>query len=148
MTGTRPLANCTVSSMMRACSLKSTVGDSPVVPTGTSPSIPPLIWCSTCSRRRFSSSRPSRNGVTIAVIAPLYMNAPLRGFAHDSLHLLHRVPQSDEHRPADDRVSDIQLHHSGDRSDGADVAVVQPVARMQPKAALARDRTGVLEALH
>src|SRR4051794_3903346 len=77
MTGTRPRAASTVSSITRSCSGKSSVGDSPVVPTGTRPSMPPLTWYSTCSRSRASSTLPSRKGVTIAVIAPLKLSMAL-----------------------------------------------------------------------
>ena len=36
--------------MTSMCSSWSSVGDSPVVPTGTRPSMPPLIWYSTSFR--------------------------------------------------------------------------------------------------
>src|SRR5688572_29201186 len=117
--------------MTRSCSGKSSVGDSPVVPTGTRPSMPPLIWNSTCSRRRASSSRPSRNGVTRAVMAPLNMTWLHDGAVQGVLHLAHRVPESDEYRPADDRVADVQLADPAQRGDVVYVDVVQRVARVE-----------------
>src|SRR4051812_25503696 len=70
MTGTRFAAASITTSMTRMCSSWVKVGDSPVVPTGTSPSTPAAI-CSSTRRRSASSSRRSRrNGVTSAVMTP------------------------------------------------------------------------------
>src|SRR5688572_23566223 len=121
MTGTRPRAISTVSAMTRSCSGKSSVGDSPVVPTGTSPSMPLLIWCSTCSRKRDSSSLPSRNGVIRAVMAPLSIAVTS---VHQLFHLADRLTHAHEHRPADDRVADVEFAHVGDLRDRQHVAVV------------------------
>ena len=56
------------------CSSKSTVGDSPVVPTITMPSVPSAICQSINDFRRTKSSAPSGNmGVTIATRLPVNM---------------------------------------------------------------------------
>ena len=73
ITGTRFLANCTVRRTTSACSSWLSVADSPVVPHGTSPSIPPAICASTSSSRPFLSIAPPRIGVTRAVMAPTNM---------------------------------------------------------------------------
>jgi hypothetical protein len=57
---TRRRAVSMATSMTFSCSLKSTVGDSPVVPTGTKPSTPPAIWNSIKSRN--AHSPPGRRG--------------------------------------------------------------------------------------
>jgi hypothetical protein len=49
-TGTRPFAKRTVRRISSRCSVSVNVGDSPVVPHGTSPSMPPSI----CWARSFS----------------------------------------------------------------------------------------------
>ena len=49
-TGTRPLANRTVRAISSRCSASVKVGDSPVVPQGTKPLMPPSI----CLARRAS----------------------------------------------------------------------------------------------
>lgn len=71
MTGTRPRAASTVARMIAICSSCVTVGDSPVVPTGTRPSIPPRIWCSTSFLRSAKETWPLVKGVTSAVIVPV-----------------------------------------------------------------------------
>jgi hypothetical protein len=43
MTGTRPLAIATARFTSSTCSSSVSVGDSPVVPQGTSPAMPPVI---------------------------------------------------------------------------------------------------------
>jgi len=60
-------AICTANSITRACSAMFSVGDSPVVPTGTIPSIPAAICRSISSPKALSSTFPLRNGVTKAV---------------------------------------------------------------------------------
>ena len=67
MTWQRPAAASIVTSIKRRCSAWLSVGDSPVVPTGTTPVIPCSIWNATFAASRSSSTLPSRNGVTIAV---------------------------------------------------------------------------------
>ena len=57
MTGTRFAAASITTSMTWMCSSMVSVGDSPVVPTGTSPSTPAAICSSTRRRRASSSSR-------------------------------------------------------------------------------------------
>ncbi len=58
------------------CSSCDSVGDSPVVPTGTSPVVPSAICHSTNARKAFSSKRPLfSNGVTSAVSEPLSMSS-------------------------------------------------------------------------
>src|SRR5262245_47450734 len=53
------------------CSSCDSVGLSPVVPTGTRPSVPSAICQSTRPRKAFSSSEPLAKGVTSAVNEPL-----------------------------------------------------------------------------
>ena len=60
-------------STTRLCSSWLSVGLSPVVPTGTRPCVPSAICHSTKARKASSSTAPSRNGVTSAVIDPLNM---------------------------------------------------------------------------
>jgi hypothetical protein len=57
-------------STTRFCSACESVGDSPVVPQGTRPSVPFAMWNSTSSRSLPSSTLPSWNGVTIATSEP------------------------------------------------------------------------------
>src|SRR6476661_3688613 len=52
------------------CSSWDSIGLSPVVPTGTSPAVPPRVCHTTMSRKAFSSSEPFLNGVTRAVNEP------------------------------------------------------------------------------
>ena len=69
--GTRPAAVSTHSSMTRLCSSWVRVGDSPVVPTGTSPLVPSRICQSTNVRNASSYRAPSiLKGVTKAVNEP------------------------------------------------------------------------------
>ena len=78
MTGTRPAACWTTMRITSSVSSWESVGLSPVVPVGTSPSTFFWIWKSTSLRSAFSSTRfPSGvNGVTRAVKTPLYMAPP------------------------------------------------------------------------
>ena len=71
MIGTRPLTVSTVSSITRSCSSSEREGDSPVVPQGTMPCVPPSIWNS-ISSLSLASSRDSSflNGVTSATKDP------------------------------------------------------------------------------
>src|SRR5581483_8016927 len=66
----RPRACSTTAAMTRSCSSWSSVGDSPVVPTGDRQSVP----CSTCQstswRKAGKSISPLRNGVTSARVTP------------------------------------------------------------------------------
>jgi hypothetical protein len=75
MTGTRLRVSSTTTLMTRMCSSWVRVGDSPVVPTGTRPSMPAAICSPTSRRKASSSSAPPRNGVTSAVITPVNMAA-------------------------------------------------------------------------
>src|SRR5437867_9473107 len=76
-TGMRPRAWATASRISSLCSSTSTVGDSPVVPTTTMPSLPCSIWKSMSDLKRSKSSRPSSCiGVTIATIDPESMGPP------------------------------------------------------------------------
>ncbi len=78
ITGTRPAATSTQTFTTSRCSRWESVGDSPVVPTGTSPFVPSAICHSTNARKAFSSKRPSEvNGVTSAVKEPLNMTSNL-----------------------------------------------------------------------
>src|SRR5713226_9339865 len=76
--------------MTRSCSSWSSVGDSPVVPTGDRQSVP----CCTCqSTSRFSSPKsitPSRKGVTRATVTPA--NCSPFVFIHGLLTLHHVAP--------------------------------------------------------
>src|SRR5690554_6355434 len=76
MTGTRPPDASTASSMTRRCSSWLTVGDSPVVPTGTSPLEPSSICHLTKRTNAFSSMAPLWNGVINAGIDPLNIIVP------------------------------------------------------------------------
>jgi hypothetical protein len=73
MTGTRPETAAMQSSTTRLCSSWLRVGDSPVVPHGTSPFMPSATCHSTSFLKALSSTAPFRNGVTRAVIEPLNM---------------------------------------------------------------------------
>src|SRR5262245_11041835 len=77
MIGTRLLANLMHSSITRSCSAVESVGDSPVVPQGTMPLVPFLIWNSTSCLRAASSILPFLKGVTMATIEPLNIEFPL-----------------------------------------------------------------------
>src|SRR5512139_1684312 len=77
MTGTRPSAARITRSITRSCSSNESVGASPVVPHGTMPSVPLRIWNSTSRRNAPESTFPSRNGVTVATIAPWNIRPPL-----------------------------------------------------------------------
>ena len=72
ITGTRPRTASTAVLINRQCSSKSTVGDSPVVPTMTIPAVPLSMWNSISrdSAAR-SSAPPSCIGVTIATMLPV-----------------------------------------------------------------------------
>src|SRR6185436_1764452 len=76
MTGTRPRATEMQSSVTRRCSSWLNVGDSPVVPQGTTPWVPSVICQSTKASNAFSSTFPLRNGVISAQIEPLNMVDP------------------------------------------------------------------------
>src|SRR5512134_2084977 len=77
ITGTRPSAARITRSITRSCSSYESVADSPVVPHGTMPSVPFRIWNSTSRRNAAASTFPSRNGVTVATIAPWNIRTPL-----------------------------------------------------------------------
>src|SRR3954454_8754227 len=70
-TGTRPLVTRTTVSMTIRSSSSLNAGLSPVVPQGTRPLAPCLIWNSTRPSRASTSTSPFLNGVTRAVNAPL-----------------------------------------------------------------------------
>src|SRR5258705_5469155 len=70
ITGTRPFACSTHHSTTCPCTSCDKVGLSPVVPTGTKPSVPSAICQSTRPRKAFSSSAPLPKGVTSAVNEP------------------------------------------------------------------------------
>ena len=74
MTGTRFATSSTAVRMSRQCSSRSTVGDSPVVPTMTIPAVPLATWNSMSrpSAGR-SSAPPSCIGVAIATRLPVSM---------------------------------------------------------------------------
>ena len=57
------------------------MGDSPVVPTATTPLIPAAIWLSISFSKAATSTAPSRNGVTKAVKVPRNMIDTLARFA-------------------------------------------------------------------
>jgi hypothetical protein len=78
ITGTRPSAASTQTSTMRLCSTWLTVGDSPVVPTGTNPSVPSSICHFTSLRNASSSKAPLANGVTRAVSEPVNNGPDMR----------------------------------------------------------------------
>src|SRR5476649_753366 len=74
ITGTpEPLAAAMQRSMTRLCSVMERVGDSPVVPHGTRPSVPSLICQATNFSNPFSSTAPFLNGVINATSDPLNM---------------------------------------------------------------------------
>src|SRR5262249_14691103 len=70
MTGTRLLTALITLSITSWCSLWSSVADSPVVPQGTMPFVPFLMWNSTKASRLCQSILPSLKGVTSATIEP------------------------------------------------------------------------------
>ena len=71
ITGTLLFAASIHKSIILSCSSWFKVGDSPVVPEGTSPWVPWFICHSTKSWKDFSSISPFLNGVINAVIDPL-----------------------------------------------------------------------------
>ena len=74
ITGTPvPLAAAMQISMTRLCSSMESVGDSPVVPHGTRPSVPSLICQATNFSKPFSSTDPFLNGVISATSDPVNM---------------------------------------------------------------------------
>src|SRR6187399_1632007 len=74
MTGTpEPLAAAMQMSITRLCSSMLSVGDSPVVPQGTRPSVPSLICQATNFSNPFSSTEPFLNGVISATSDPVNM---------------------------------------------------------------------------
>ena len=84
MTGTpEPLAAAMQMSMTRLCSSMESVGDSPVVPQGTRPSVPSLICQATNFSNAFSSTAPFLNGVISATSDPVNMGF-LRLFLEES----------------------------------------------------------------
>ena len=71
ITGARPAEASMQTSITRLCSSWLSVGDSPVVPTGTRHFVPSVTCQSTNARNVSSSNSPDMsNGVTIAVIDP------------------------------------------------------------------------------
>ena len=70
ITGTRPSATSITSSTTRSCSSCESVGDSPVVPTGTRPWVPCSMCHSTSDCSAGSSIAPLRNGVISATMEP------------------------------------------------------------------------------
>src|SRR6185295_557382 len=91
MTGMRLLTTSTVSSITRWCSWCERVADSPVVPQGTIPLVPLAICHSMRSPKARSSTLPFRNGVTMAINAPVNML------------LLYRATRSSPHFSAEKR---------------------------------------------
>src|SRR5580698_4564522 len=76
MTGTPdPLAAAMQMSITRLCSTIERVGDSPVVPQGTRPSVPSLICQLTNFSNPFSSTDPFLNGVISATSDPANMSS-------------------------------------------------------------------------
>src|SRR6185295_19416710 len=87
ITGTPlPLAAAMQMSITRLCSSMESVGDSPVVPQGTRPSVPSLICQATNFSKPFSSTAPFLNGVMSATSDPLNM-------------AFLRIPLKNQHRP-------------------------------------------------
>src|SRR5262249_7872916 len=82
---TRPFACATHHSTTRPCSSCDSVGLSPVVPTGTKPSVPSAICQSTRPRKAFSSSIPLAKGVTRAVNEPRKLVLAGMGRSSDSV---------------------------------------------------------------
>jgi hypothetical protein len=74
MTGTRRRAKSTAARINWQCSSKSTVGDSPVVPTMTIADVPFATWKSiSLPSAGRSSAPPSPMGVAIATMLPVNM---------------------------------------------------------------------------
>jgi hypothetical protein len=74
----RPAACWQTMSITRLCSSCDSVGLSPVVPTGHRPCVPSATCQSTSFFSAASSTRPLRNGVTMATVSPANCS-PLRG---------------------------------------------------------------------
>src|SRR5215475_1965279 len=88
ITGTPvPLAVAMQMSITRLCSSIESVGDSPVVPHGTRPSVPSLICQPTNFSNPFSSTDPFLNGVISATSDPANMASS--GFPFDFEHRPH-----------------------------------------------------------
>src|SRR6185312_16241731 len=77
ITGTRPAASSTQISTTRICSSWLKVGDSPVVPQGTSPWLPCSICHETSLRNAPSSTLPFFIGVIRAGMEPLMRSRTL-----------------------------------------------------------------------
>src|SRR5947207_5412153 len=95
ITGTpEPLAARMQMSITRLCSSIESVGDSPVVPQGTRPSVPSLICQATNFSNPFSSTDPFLNGVISATSDPVNMVSLRLFFENHSM--LHPPPSQGE----------------------------------------------------
>src|SRR5213083_2447940 len=107
MTGTRPFVSLITNRITSMCSSWLNVGDSPVVPTGTRPSIPAAICCSTSQDSFFSSTFPLRKGVTSAVYAPVNIGGLVSEF-DDAVE--HKIGRAFERHVADFVAVDFEIH--------------------------------------
>ena len=136
-------AASTTSWMTRRCSSLVRVGDSPVVPTGTSPSTPPAICSSTRRRSASSSSASPRNGVTSAVMTPvnmaaLFYHTATRGGWRALRDSVGKPDQRDEAAFTESAGGGADAAEVGDREAGAAVRG----ARAAACAARSRSRRG------
>src|SRR5690349_20262149 len=132
MIGMRPCECCTAMRISSLCSSKSTVGDSPVVPTTTMPSVP-SDTCQSISLRNAARSRAPSSfiGVTMATRLPVIM-APIL-FQFD---LLGSAPQSA--KPLNDRR--FRPFHPSllEARDGELAKRLQQLARLQQELRIGR----------
>jgi hypothetical protein len=99
ITGTWPLATSTQSSVTRMCSAWDRVGDSPVVPQGTTASVPWSICHCTNFWNADSSTRPFSNGVMRAVMDPLNIGPDMVSSFSDAYMGVGPGPAKFDHSP-------------------------------------------------
>src|SRR5260221_7606107 len=102
ITGSRPLARSTVNPMIFLCSSKSTVADSPVVPTETIPSVPLSTCHSTKPSRASQSTAPvGAIGVTSATRLPWIMDVLLEWLGTGPYSIAGPLPTTRRCKPED-----------------------------------------------
>src|SRR3990172_2661403 len=109
MTGTLLLAISMGSSITLLCSSYERVADSPVVPQGTRPEVPFDIWNSMSLLNAASSTRPSLNGVTRAVIEPVNIIPPNRLLKKSICYVVFVARRCDVHEEYDSLIKRREL---------------------------------------
>src|SRR5687767_13825824 len=134
MMGIRPLECCTAMRISSLCSSKLTVGDSPVVPTTTMPSVPSATCQSMSCLKRARSSRPSSCiGVMIATRLPVIMGSSRSDDDSSAFYVISNQASALNHgllRPLDRPL--LERHHR-QRAES-----VQQLSRAQQKIGIRR----------